>query len=65
MAKDLLKKISELDGKAKLIEIKKKLLREKERQKYYRIKLSKIQNIGKLAEKSGILEIDEEIIFRN
>lgn len=63
MGKDLFEKISEINEKAKALEIKKKLLKEKEKQKFQKIKLTKFQTIGKLAEKSGILEIDELAIF--
>lgn len=58
--KDKLKKIEE---KKSALEIKQRLLKEKEKQKIEKLKIKKYQELGKIADKIGILNLDEDLLF--
>lgn len=56
-------KISKLEEKAKMLDTKKRLLKEKEKQKIAKLKSKRHTVIGKLADRAEVSELDQNILL--
>ncbi len=63
MKNTLKDKIQKIEEKKNSLEIKQRLLKEKEKKKNEKLKKKKYQELGKIADKTGILELDEDLLF--